>query len=125
MAFGVARLLADLQELGHQGAEYVKAGDGTEFAVLRGYTVALGRFQGQLIDLALPAPPNYPQGVGSAIHVQATPQLLPDGNIPNKRNVTASCLGPAWRYWSHSFGWTGERSTRQLLAQVNRIFHDA
>ena len=47
------------------------------------------------------------------------------GGHSGVRNVIPSPLGPDWRYWSHNFGWTGERSTRELMAQVNRIFHDA
>lgn len=125
MGFGVDRLIEDLRGLGYAEVELALGSDGNPFAVLRGYTVPLGRFAGREIDLAVPAPPNYPQGVGAAIHVRATPQLLPDGNVPGVRNVIASPLGPDWRYWSHNFGWSGERSTRELLGQINRIFHDA
>lgn len=125
MGYGVDRLIEDLVALGHERTEKTQGSDGNQFAVIRGFVVPLGRFAGREIDLGLPAPPNYPQGVGSAVHVRATPQLLPDGRVPNVRNVTQSALGPEWRYWSHNFGWSGERSTRELLAQVNRIFLDA
>lgn len=125
MSFGISRLVDDLKSLGYEHVESVTATDGAPYAVVRGYVVPIGQFQGRQIDLALPAPPNYPQGVGAAIHVRSDPHLLPDGHVPNKRNVIASSLGSEWRYWSHNFGWTGERSTRELMAQVNRIFHDA
>jgi hypothetical protein len=125
MQFGIERLLADLKALGHHDAEKATGSDGNPFAVIRSFRIPLGRFAGHVIDLGLPAPPNFPQGVGASIHVRATPQLLPDGRVPDVRNVTASPLGAEWRYWSHNFGWSGERSTRELMAQVNRIFLDA
>lgn len=125
MQFGITRMVGDLEELGFQNVEAVTASDGTAFAVLRGFEVKLGRFAGRAIDLALPAPTNFPQGVGAAIHVSTAPQLLPDGNVAGHHNVIASALGSEWRYWSHNFGWTGEHTTRELMAQVNRIFHDA
>ena len=125
MGFGVDRLIEDLRGLGHEQVELAQGNDGNPFAVLRSFTIPLGRFGGREIDRALPAPPNYPQGVGAAIHVRAAPQLLPDGSVAGVRNVIASPLGPDWRYWSHNFGWSCERSTRELLVQVNRIFLDA
>lgn len=125
MEFGIARLIADLRALGYDRVQQVIASDGNPFAVLSDHVVPIGQFQGRVIDLALPAPPNYPQGVAASIHVRSAPQLLPDGSVANKRNVVASPLGPEWRYWSHNFGWSGERSTRELMTQVNRIFHDA
>ena len=122
--YGIERLVADLIALGYQNVESVKGSDESPFAVIRRYVVPLGSFKGKTIDLGLPAPTNFPQGVGASIHVRAEPQLLPDGGDGVTRNVVASALGPQWRYWSHNFGWTGERSTRELMTQVNRIFHD-
>ena len=118
-------MIEDFRVFGYIGVEKVVGGDGNPFVVLCGYKVFLGCFAGREIDLALPAPPDFPRGVNASIHVRATPQLLPDGRVPDVRNVTASPLGAEWRYWSHNFGWSGERSTRELMAQVNRIFLDA
>lgn len=125
MGYGIDRMIDDLHALGHVSVEKVMGSDGNPFAVLRGFKVSLGRFAEREIDLGLPAPPDFPRGVGASIHVRSAPQLLPDGSIPNVRNVTRSALGPEWRYWSHNFGWAGERSTRELMTQVNRIFLDA
>ena len=122
MKFGTDRLCEDLTVLGHQ-AEAVLDPQKNPFVVIRSYTVELGRFAGRVIDLGLPAPANYPAGVGSSIHVRSEPQLLDvKDTVPNVRNVTASTLGSEWRYWSKNFGWTGERSTRRLLSQINEIF---
>src|SRR5262249_51063991 len=69
--------------------------------------------------------PDYPRTVGSSIHVRAAPQLFEYGSVPGVRNVIESGLGLEWRYWSHNFGWTGERSTRRLISQINTIFANA
>ena len=86
--------------------------------------VQFGRFAGRVIELGLPAPPDYPRSVGASIHVRAEPQFLEYGKVHKVRNIIKSPLGPEWRYWSHNFNWTGERerSAARLLAQVNSIF---
>jgi hypothetical protein len=98
---------------------------GVPFVLLLDFEITLGRFAGRIIDLGLQATPDYPRTVGSALHVRADPQLLELGKVPNKRNIVASALGPEWLYWSHRFLWDEERSARQLLSQINRVFLDA
>ncbi|HEV2149801.1 MAG TPA: E2/UBC family protein [Longimicrobiaceae bacterium] len=123
--YGPERLLRDLGEIGYE-VERVTGADGNVYAVIRGFVVPVGRFADRVIDLGLLAPPDYPRNVGSSIHVRATPQLLEYGSVPGVRNIIQSGLGPEWRYWSHNFGWgAGERSTRRLLSQINRIFAHA
>ena len=118
--FGVARLAQDLRELGF-AVETVTAG-GQPFAVVRTYEVQAGRFEGRTIDLGLPAPPNFPQAVGSAIHIRAAPQLFDKRDTrPGVRNILDSPLGPEWRYWSLNFG-QGDHSARRLLSQINGVF---
>ncbi len=64
--------------------------------------------------------------VHAAIHIKADPQLYEHkDNIPTVRNVTASVLGPEWRYWSKNFCWNGEKSARRLVSQINSIFENA
>lgn len=122
MKFGGERLKEDLDLLGYP-AERVEDRDGNQFVVIPNYLIELGRFAGRTIDLALPAPSNYPQGVASAIHVKSSPHLLDMGDsVANVRNIVASSLGAEWRYWSKNFEWTCEKSTRRLLSQVNEIF---
>ncbi|MES3034912.1 MAG: E2/UBC family protein [Gemmatimonadota bacterium] len=124
-AYGVARLVAELQRGGYEVAA-VHAAD-MDFAIISGYLVPAGRFAERQIDLGLPAPPDYPNRVGSSIHIRATPQLLEYENVSGVRNIIASALGPDWRYWSHQFPWAGERdgSARRLLAHVASIFERA
>ncbi len=122
---GPQRLRNDLEALGFK-AEVVKAPDGTGYVVIRSYMVPLGRFAGRVIDLGLLARPDFPQGIGSAIHVRATPQLFEySDSVPNVRNIVESALGEEWRYWSVNFKWTGERSARRLMSQVNGVFERA
>jgi hypothetical protein len=122
MKFGVERLCEDLGVLGLK-ADLFEDPQKNVFVIVQGYLIELGRFAGRVIDLGLLVPANYPQGVGSCIHVKAAPQLLDVADtVPNVRNVTASSLGQEWRYWSKNFGWNGERSTRRLMSQVNEIF---
>lgn len=125
MKFGAERLAADLRDLGYE-VEVVSDQNQHPFVLIRNFTVELGRFANCVIDLGIPAPPDFPRAVGSSIHIRVTPQLLePTDNIPNVRNILQSSLGPEWRYWSKNFGWNGERSTRTLMSQINQIFHDA
>jgi hypothetical protein len=123
--YGLDRLVADLTAMGFTVTS-TQAGD-LPFAVIIGYQVEFGRFATRVIDLGLPAPPNYPIAVGSSIQVRATPQLLEYENVPNVRNIIASPLGSEWRYWSHNFGWAGdaERSTSRFMGQVRAIFEKA
>lgn len=119
--YGPSRLFAELRALGLDVAE-LKAPDGTVFASMIGFTVPGGRFCGRVIDLAVQATADFPITTASAIHVRANPQLYETGTVPNVRNIQASVLGPDWRYWSHNFQWTTEKSARRLLSQVNGIF---
>lgn len=123
--YGPARLVEDLNALGYSAIE-MQAADGTRFAVIPGFVVPCGRFVGRTIDLGLQATADFPRSVASAVHVKAQPQLFDNGDtVPNVRNITASALGVEWRYWSHNFGWQGEKSARRLMSQVNGIFANA
>jgi hypothetical protein len=123
--YGIARLLADLRDLGLEVQE-VTAPNGQKYAVISPFRISVGRFADRVIDLALLGTADFPRTVASAIHVRAKPQLYERGDsVPNVRNITASDLGAEWCYWSHNFAWQGERSARRLLSQINRIFLNA
>ena len=123
MKFGVERLCEDLGVLGLK-ADLFEDPQKNVFVIVQGISDrARPVRRAEVIDLGLLVPANYPQGVGSCIHVKAAPQLLDVADtVPNVRNITASSLGQEWRYWSKNFGWNGERSTRRLMSQVNEIF---
>ncbi len=123
--YGVARLVEDLRGLGYKVRE-VTAPGGEKFAVISPFTVPVGRFADRVIELGVQATADFPRTVASAIHVRAAPQLYDTGDsVQNVRNIQASALGPEWRYWSHNFGWQGERSARRLMSQINGIFLNA
>jgi hypothetical protein len=120
--YGLPRLIEELGALGYQVQE-VTASGGEKFAVISPFVVPGGRFARRTIDLGLQGTADFPRTVASAIHVRAAPQLYDTGDsLPNVRNIQPSVLGAEWRYWSHNFGWQGERSARRLLSQINGIF---
>jgi len=120
--YGPTRFFGDLRNLGYVISE-VSTPDGHLFAVMQVFEISLGRFAGRTIGLALQATPDFPKTVPSAIHVRAAPHLYDvSDSVPNVRNITASGLGGEWRYWSHNFGWKGDRAARNLMSQVNGVF---
>ena len=123
MNFGITRLIEDLHELGYNQTEPFSDGGGNAFALIKDFEVRASRFTGRKIDLAIPAPPDYGRLVGAAIHVRSTPPLLdtPD-TVPGQKNITASALGPDWRYWSHQFTYYPEDTTMHLMLQINGVF---
>ncbi len=122
--FGAERLAGELRDLGYE-AKIVKGSDDQDYVVIDEYEIQAGLFGGRIIELGLFAMQEYPRNVGSAIHIKAEPQLYETQNVPNVRNITASNLGPEWRYWSHNFNWTEERNARRLMSQINTIFENA
>ena len=123
MNYGPQKLISGLAELGFE-AQLVEAGD-NRFAVFP-YDVPIGRFAGRSIKVGVLATPDFPRTVASAIHVNANPQLLEKSDsVSDVRNIQDSPLGAEWRYWSHNFQWTEERSTRRLISQINGIFKNA
>lgn len=125
LVYGPDRLLGDLRDLGY-GVDEMVAPDGTRFAVVREFVVPTGRFVGRVIDVAVQATPDFPRSVASAIHISAAPQLFECSDTqPNVRNITSSALGVEWRYWSHNFGWQGEKTARRLISQINGILDKA
>ncbi len=120
--YGPARLVEELRALGYEVRE-VAAPNGETFAIVAPFTVPGGKFADRVIELGLQGTADFPRTVASAIHVRATPQLYEaSDSVPNVRNIQGSVLGPDWRYWSHNFGWQGERNARHLMTQINRIF---
>jgi hypothetical protein len=123
--YGPERLVSELRALGYE-VELVKAPDGTPFAVIPGFAIPCGRFGGRTIDLGIQATPDFPRSVASAVHIRAEPQLFDYGDtVPGIRNIITSALGSEWRYWSHSFGWAGEKNARRLISHINTVFANA
>jgi hypothetical protein len=123
--YGPDRLFQDLRELGYE-VEPVTASNNTQFAVIQNYCVPIGRFQGRIIDLGIQATNDFPRTVAPSIHVRANPQLFEKTDtLANVRNIIDSPLGSEWRYWSHSFLWETEKTTRRLMNHIKGIFAHA
>ena len=126
MTFGITRLIEDLKELGYEHTESIADAGGNTFALIKGFEVQASRFAGRIIDLAIPAPPDYGRIVGAAIHVRSVPHLLDvSDTVPGQKNIAASNLGPDWRYWSHQFTYNTEETTKHLMIQINGVFKHA
>lgn len=117
----VQKFLDDLAALGYS-PELREANQNKFFAILSGYPVQHGRFQGRIIDLGLPALLDYPRLVGPSIHIKSDPHLLDNQNTPGKLNVIDSPLGTEWRYWSFRFVAYPQETALQLMNQINSVF---
>jgi hypothetical protein len=125
--FGAERLVHDLHLFGFEEVEVVEASNGKKrYAVIRNFEIVAGRFTDRIIDLAIDAPLNYPQGIGASIQVKADPQLINQiGRQSNGYNIQNSPLGSEWKYWSHNFGWQPGSNISYLIAKINNIFKNA
>jgi hypothetical protein len=117
----IQKFMDDLTVLGYN-PELRQDDQNQFFAILPGYTVEHGRFQGRVIDLGLPALLDYPRMVGPSMHIKADPQLLELQNDPGKLNVINSLLGSEWRYWSFRFVAHPQETAQQLMNQINTVF---
>jgi hypothetical protein len=122
--YGIEKLLHDLQSIGYEGHEPLIDIQGVQYGLIKNYEIPSGSFKGRIVDLAIPAPTDYPRVLGASIHIKANPHLVPFGPIPNLRNVIPSNLGPEWQYWSYQFHKRSEQSnhTLELITQINGIF---
>lgn len=120
MNFGINRLLADLNLLGYN-PEAIKDSSGLAYALIPSFVIPAGRFEGRVIDLAIPALEDFGRLVGSSMHIRSEPVLMDYQNVPNIRNVIASNLGPDWRYWSFAFKFSPGDPTQYLLTQIITI----
>lgn len=122
MKYGTERLIEDLEALGYNVVPVV-ASDGKKFVQIGNYEVKVGQFKGRVIDLAIPAPDQYPRSVGPSIHIKSDPMLLDNKDtIQGIRNIINSPLGEPWRYWSFRFNLDSQDPTKDLMSQINGIF---
>ena len=121
MMTGVERLVSDLRELGFVNLSTHQGTDGLQYAIIAGFEIPDGSFSGRSVDLAIPAPVDYPRSFGASIHLKANPHLVPFGHV-NGRNVIASGLGVEWQYWSYRFNLRENNPSSELITQINEIF---
>lgn len=122
MIYGIERLKQDLVENCFEGVYTLSDPTGINYAVIPNFIIKAGSFAERVIELAIPAPADYPQSFGASIHVKADPVLFEIGNVQNVRNIVASNIGPAWQYWSFRFNLRPSNPTLELISQINEIF---
>ena len=118
---GIVLLLSDLHAQGYSTASSLRDANGGMYALLPQFEIPAGTFAGRVIDLAIPAPPDYPRGSIASIHVRSAPHLVGKGST-GTRNVIDSPLGNDWQYWSYQFQLRPLNTTSELLAQINGVF---
>ena len=121
MIIGAQRLVQDLCDQGYKETRLLADSNGTQYVSIPEFVVPAGTFAGRAINLAIPAPTDYPRSSIASIHIQASPHLVNFGNTVT-RNVINSPLGPDWQYWSYQFQLSPTNPTLKLLAQINAIF---
>lgn len=121
MIYGVNRLIEDLRDLGFNELGVIQDNTNVNYAKIASFRIPAGSFADREIDLAIPAPDQYPQICGASIHVKCNPHLVPFGNT-GFRNVIASNLGPEWQYWSYQFSPSPINPTSSLIYTINEIF---
>ena len=123
MSFGISRLVEDLNQEGFGEVIAIKDSNNLSYAFIPGYVIPAGTFKDKVIDLAIPAPDQYPRNYGACIHIRSNPPLVATGQqVQNVRNVQASALGSEWQYWSYAFDVQPANPTAELLTQINGIF---
>ena len=121
MIVGSTRLEQDLREQGYDRACIISDGS-TSYVLLAEFEIPAGSFAGRIIDLAIPAPNDYPRACLSAIHIRSNPHLVPFVPVEGLRNAIPSALGPEWQYWSYSFHVRASNTTLELMSQINAVF---
>ena len=116
----------DLKEAGLE-VEVAFSSQDHQFVIVKNYVIKAGRFQGESIDIAVPAPADYPASA-------------PSGLYPNKKLVAAGALQVhdfsqqvqslpqgEWLYWSRPLppgSWTQHEGGKRLKAHWTMVFND-
>lgn len=124
--FGPDRLIKDLQEAGLSVSGPASSG-GYDFVVVQNYSINKGRFSGEVIDIALQAPSDYPITAPSGLFVSK--KLIPAGllNVHDWSHMTNSLPSADWLYWSRPLPanmWKQSQGGTLLKAHWNRVFSD-
>jgi hypothetical protein len=91
------------------------------------YSVPLGRFQDQQIELGFDVPADFSSTPPSGPHIK--PELLPRNNQPNGTHPTGGIhesgqFGAGWQYWSRPFKeWAdSDRTVKTYMAHIRKLF---
>jgi len=123
MLIGIERLLEDLRALSFTVDGPITS-DAKQWAILRKFAIASGRFAGQTVDIAIQAPPDYPSTAPRGFYV--SPQIAPMNQLKiHDRKQECAGLGGDWQYWSRPIPdgtWEPSRGGKRLLSHWNNVF---
>ena len=123
MLLGVERLMVDLRAVG-QAVEGPFDSGGMRWLIVSNYPVPGGRFFGQVVNVAVAVPADYPQTPPGGLYVNA--RLVPAAEMPalavHERPETGQLPGE-WQYWSRPIreGWSGENGARRIITHWNAV----
>jgi hypothetical protein len=122
MTIGPERLVAELKAQGLPAEGPLKFG-GHLFVVVSEFLVLAGRFAGQRIRIAAPAPADFPSTPPGGLYI--SPCLVPVGTlgVHDRQNETGDLPGQ-WQYWSRPIPpgtWRPDRSGKRLIAHWNAV----
>jgi hypothetical protein len=120
---GINKLAQDLSDLNYPNVQVVSDNQGQAYALIPTFLIPAGSFTGRVIELAIPAPQDFPRSPPFSIHIRTNPHLVPSGQTA-KRNVIPSNLGSDWQYWSYQFRVHPENPTTELMSQINEVFRN-
>lgn len=128
MTIGVNRLIEDLRAVGHT-VEGPLSSNKCQWLVISGYTIATGRFVGQVVRLAVPVQPDYPATPPGGLYI--SPAIVPveemgSRNVHDRSNETVG-LGGVWQYWSRPIPpgtWRPDNGARRLIAHWNAVMRN-
>ena len=124
--FGPDRLTEDLKEAGLSVSGPASSA-GNIFVIVQNYAINKGRFSGEVINIAVQAPNDYPMTAPSGLFVSS--KLVPAGvlSVHDWSNMTSGLPPADWLYWSRPLptnAWKQSQGGLCLKAHWNRVFSD-
>lgn len=122
---GLERFVEDFRAMGWTVDGPLQSG-GLRWAIIHEFIVPAGRFSGRVIDVAIPAPDDFPATPPGGLYV--SPDLIPVNemgglSVHDRAGETAGLPG-RWQYWSRPVPpgtWQPMRGIRRLINHWNAV----
>lgn len=113
----------DLEYLVTKGIVFEKLdADGKKAVILKGRTVPLGRFDGDVVDVLILLPPGYPDVAPDMFYLFPWLRLLPGKTFPKATDQPMDFAGRRWQRWSrHNNEW--RPGIDGLWTMIKRVDH--